>query len=95
MKFSLVVKVCPVETANQRPTQLDTCCACSLKGLADSVSVVVVVVEVREASASLCATEESLPSERDHLARFLCQVREFDVNVSEYSHSCFCCSVAH
>ena len=57
--------------------------------------VVVVVVEVREASASLCATEESLPSERDHLARFLCQVREFDVNVSEYSHSCFCCSVAH
>ena len=49
--------------------------------------VVVVVVEVREASASLCATEESLPSERDHLARFLGQVREFDVGCTENSHS--------
>ena len=54
-----------------------------------------VVVEVREASASLCATEESLPSERDHLARFLGQVGEFNVWVSEYSHSRFRCSVAH
>ena len=46
-----------------------------------------VVVEVREASASLCATEESLPSERDHLARFHCQVREFDVTDGQINSS--------